>query len=690
MSTGILELSKKLLFKNNPQIKFTLRLFNKNLKMTLYSYNTSFLISPESCNFLKLSKEERTKILSEFKPDKNNILTKSISNMTKSVQMSNKNNDDDYLKKGENSFENFFMSTIEKMNFTEKEKDRKGKIGEVDEDNKELKDLLEKIYLETKNNINLNCEVLIDNKSIRDSFTLMKRNKTPILPSKNYLNQDNFSNHNLYNTKKEISIRDIEFENISVKQEVTPPSLAFNLDTIVQNPGIYKLKDIMPDNENSKKKIDYFNYLPTPEDIKFENLDNYLNPFEDSKLHNLVMLNNKKLCSSTSGLSFSLCHFYYLLSNFKSPQFYGLSHVFNNEPNKFMIFIRKPTIIKVKKHNEGFYSISNCSLFNDKNEIILLKMGKYMEKLLTSTEKEFQKKYIKSKATDLVINANEDYFNYIGFDKILLRSQIDCSAEITNSVTGVKEKILFEIKTRACSPIRYDIHNYKDYLDYEINKIYGHYSSYEREYYDLIRGAFLKYLFQMKIGGMDGAFIAYHNTEKIYGFEYIKLKDMEMRIFGNCLFSDIIFKTSLKLIQEVYLEILSNYNNTEKILMGVYSNECKKTLEIFVEELDDYSIYDDINRDDFYFITNYYMNKKLKPKIDKYSVSLNIIHNNVISSFTPILFEKGDNYHVKYDLKYLGRVDFNEYMNFLHEAYYYEEINMENQYNGIWSEFYKK
>lgn len=29
---------------------------------------------------------------------------------------------------------------------------------------------------------------------------------------------------------------------------------------------------------------------------------------------------------------------------------------------------------------------------------------------------------------------------------------------------------------------------------------------------------------QVKIGRMDGAFIAYHNTEKIYGYEYVELK----------------------------------------------------------------------------------------------------------------------------------------------------------------------
>ncbi len=61
-------------------------------------------------------------------------------------------------------------------------------------------------------------------------------------------------------------------------------------------------------------------------------------------------------------------------------------------------------------------------------------------------------------------------------------------------------KIVYEIKTRAAAPIRYDVFNYWNYLDYKIDGYNGMMKSYEREYYDLIRGAFMKYYFQLKIG----------------------------------------------------------------------------------------------------------------------------------------------------------------------------------------------
>ena len=60
-------------------------------------------------------------------------------------------------------------------------------------------------------------------------------------------------------------------------------------------------------------------------------------------------------------------------------------------------------------------------------------------------------------------------------------------------------------------------------------------------FYDLIRGAFLKWSFQLKIGRMDGAFVAYHNVEKIQGFEYITKKEIDKRIFGTEKYAETIF-----------------------------------------------------------------------------------------------------------------------------------------------------
>ena len=68
-----------------------------------------------------------------------------------------------------------------------------------------------------------------------------------------------------------------------------------------------------------------------------------------------------------------------------------------------------------------------------------------------------------------------------------MRSQLDC-VDPRLPGTGV-----FDIKTRACLPVRLDVINYEENSGYLIRQMHGTLESFEREYYDLIRSAFLKY-----------------------------------------------------------------------------------------------------------------------------------------------------------------------------------------------------
>lgn len=57
---------------------------------------------------------------------------------------------------------------------------------------------------------------------------------------------------------------------------------------------------------------------------------------------------------------------------------------------------------------------------------------------------------------------------------------------------------------------------------------------------------------------MQGALVAYHNTQKIFGFEYIKLEDMEKRVFGCTDFSNVVFKSGLSIIEKTFDYILED------------------------------------------------------------------------------------------------------------------------------------
>ena len=96
--------------------------------------------------------------------------------------------------------------------------------------------------------------------------------------------------------------------------------------------------------------------------------------------------------------------------------------------------------------------------------------------------------------------------------------------------------------------------------------------SFEREYYDLIRSAFLKYRyenlnfsnqinsnlfsFQVRIGNMDGIIVAYHNTARMFGFQYIPLQEMDEALFGlNPGVGDRIFNKCVKILECIASEI---------------------------------------------------------------------------------------------------------------------------------------
>ena len=248
-------------------------------------------------------------------------------------------------------------------------------------------------------------------------------------------------------------------------------------------------------------------------------------------------------------------------------------------------------------------------------------MGKYMETMLTTDADFFNDHYVLDPTTNMPksqINPEsmqelqkQDYYRYMKAGNMFLRSQIDTAGEDENG-----NPIVFEIKTRATAPLRYDLINFIDYLDYHIIKQKGQHSSYEREFYDLIRGGFLKYIMQMKIGRMQGAAIAYHNTQQIFGFEYIKIKDMEKRVFGCEEFADVIFSKSLALMEKIFDYVLEDQQDsitdadeTKTYRIGMYANE-ERGLQVVFEKFENDEIYFDRFR-------NYY-SPTLKDQIDYY------------------------------------------------------------------------
>ncbi len=74
----------------------------------------------------------------------------------------------------------------------------------------------------------------------------------------------------------------------------------------------------------------------------------------------------------------------------------------------------------------------------------------------------------------------------------------------------------------------------------------------------------------------------------------------------------------------------------------------------------------------------------MKNKIYKYEMSLFTFINGIYLNNEIYDFQDDDQLSVRYRFNKLGQADFDDYMNFLHEAYKFETLNYDINYAGIW------
>lgn len=66
------------------------------------------------------------------------------------------------------------------------------------------------------------------------------------------------------------------------------------------------------------------------------------------------------------------------------------------------------------------------------------------------------------------------------------------------------------------------------------------------------------YSFQVRIGNMDGVMVAYHNTARMFGFQYIPLSEIDEAIFGTEPgVGDHIFNRCISLLESIAEEAIS-------------------------------------------------------------------------------------------------------------------------------------
>lgn len=308
--------------------------------------------------------------------------------------------------------------------------------------------------------------------------------------------------------------------------------------------------------------------MPVKE-FNFNALSQFTTSSKDEILKKLAEAYGKRYVGSSSSMTGVLSHLHYLLSEWREINTTMLSTGFKEaqEVKSFTALNKVPSSVFLR-WRDGTYAIDSDREFDSGH--ILMWLGMSMEKLLTLDTKDFER-YRKSNPDQWPTKPTPGgAYHYSSMGNLLMRSQLDAyDARLPG--TG-----MFDLKTRSVVSIRMDVNNYELGAGYQIKSNQGDWESYEREYFDMIRSAFLKYSLQVRMGKMDGIFVAYHNVEKIFGFQYISLPELDQALHGstgdstsNTRIGDQEFKMSLDLFSKMLDEATKKYPETVSNKLGI-------------------------------------------------------------------------------------------------------------------------
>ncbi|KAJ9663516.1 hypothetical protein H2198_000782 [Neophaeococcomyces mojaviensis] len=340
------------------------------------------------------------------------------------------------------------------------------------------------------------------------------------------------------------SIEASSIAQLALETEHTPevPRLSFDLSRALFNPGVYQLRDPRSRVYNFDPYLE--NIMPVHQ-FNFDALNAYITSSEDQHLRNVALKHKKRYIGSSSSMSGAMSHFHFLLSAWRPLDTSHLSQKIDGLKS-FTIITRAPSSIYLRWRN-GVYAIDADKEHDTPN--ILMMQGKSMEKLLTMEKDEFEK-YRRPQAGQEApaIGTEPEAYHYTGMENFLLRSQLDAHDP------RLPGSGMFDLKTRAVAGIRMDMRNYEHGMGYQIKDRFGAWESYEREYFDMVRSAFLKYSLQVRMGRMDGIFVAYHNIARIFGFQYVPLPELDACLHGQTdrALGDREFRITIKLMNEIF------------------------------------------------------------------------------------------------------------------------------------------
>ncbi|GAA5954908.1 hypothetical protein JCM21900_004983 [Sporobolomyces salmonicolor] len=350
-------------------------------------------------------------------------------------------------------------------------------------------------------------------------------------------------------------------------------TLSHSLTRALFNPGVHFLRD--PRSGVYNFPPDALEHVPKVSEFDFGKLPQYITSSKDEVLKELAEQEGRMFAGSTSSVVGMLCQIYFWLNKGKEVNLSMLSESYQQKDCGFSMGQRLPVSI-VLNYRDGRYAIDADKSFDmttDSN--ILADYGHLMEKLLTTEANEFKRFLIDAEDPAPSEADHRQAYHYALTEHMVLRSQLDAHNQYLPG-NGT-----FDLKTRGTVAIRQDRLNYEESAGYTIDRLRGEWESFEREYYDLIRSAFLKYQFQARIGCMDGVFVAYHSTARFYGFQYVPIAEMDEALFHTPETGDQAFKLSLGVLETVLQEAAGCYPG-ESVNVTWAADPAADVLRVFV------------------------------------------------------------------------------------------------------------
>lgn len=341
----------------------------------------------------------------------------------------------------------------------------------------------------------------------------------------------------------DLSATDFPVKPIKAQREGKVARLANNLQRVLFSPGVHYVRDPRTGVWNFPQEL---TQIPTPEEFNFDTLPDYVTASKDPELADLAQADGIKYSGSTSTLTGAFSQVWLTLNGGQGVDISKLTQEYATQGTDYTAGAQLPAAIAVWPQPSGRYAVDSDKRFQtDAN--ILSEYGNILEKILTTDASEWWKslKNVPEGFTPPEKPTAREAYAYSRGGKILMRSQLDCQ---DNRLPGSGT---FDIKTRAAMPIRHDRANWEAHKVYDISETLGEFASFERETFDLTRSGMLKYCFQARIGDMDGIFIAYHNTARCFGFEYMPRTELDQRLFGGPDIGDQVFALCIGFFERI-------------------------------------------------------------------------------------------------------------------------------------------